>query len=790
MKRRASIHVTGIVQGVGFRPFVYRAAKSLSLKGYVLNLGDAGVSIVVEGNSESIKELIHKVEQDPPSISRVDKLDIEWEESGKPFNDFIIKKSSTSRSTGLAPDIPPDIAICSDCITDVTNPNSRWYLYPFTSCAACGPRFSTITNLPYDRPNTTMVDFPLCDTCNTGYTDPLDRRYHAQTTACENCGPTYRLVDAQNRPAVNDNSIAGAAELLSRGFIIAVQGIGGTHLVTKVTDVTPIRNLRTRKQRAYRPFAIMARNLDAVRAFSRPTPMEEELLTSWRKPIVLVKKRNWIDDRNQQSEGEGAIPDDSLELISPSLDTVGVMLPYSPLHHLLFQFLEEPALIMTSANPTGLPMYIHPDTIISKLESVADYFLVHNRRIYQRADDSVIRAISSDNAVFIRRARGYVPNSMRLEGPYGLSTIVAVGPEEKTTGAVLKSGRIYVTQHIGDTDRLENIEFLSDALNHMVHLLAVDQIDAVACDLHPEFLTTEFAEGLSSDKGIPLFRVQHHHAHLASLIIDHQLSSNTRITCITADGFGYGNNGSAWGGEILVGGFEEYVKIGGLKQTVYSGGDLSAKYAVRPFVGLLGRELNTREMLDIVEGSLIAPGISTTDESLSLLLEATKRKVNAVQSSSAGRYLDAVAIALGICSENTYDGECPMKLESVAHKTKIRLEPRFNTNSRGTFVDIAESLKQLLELKKDGAKPVELAYAAQWFLGESLAKIACDAAHNEELDYVGFSGGVALNRIITNAIINHITNEHLTPLIHRHIPPSDGGISSGQAVVAAAKLEK
>jgi len=790
VKRRASIHVTGIVQGVGFRPFVYRIAKSLSLDGYVLNLGDAGVSIVVEGDSKNIEELIHRIEQDPPSISRVDEIDIEWEEPGNPFKDFIIKKSSTSRSTGLTPDIPPDIAICSACIADMTNPNSRWYLYPFTSCAACGPRFSTITNLPYDRPNTTMVDFPLCDTCNTSYTDPLDRRYHAQTTACEDCGPTYRLVDAHNRSAVDADPIVGAAELLSRGSIIAIQGIGGTHLVTKVTDVTPMRSLRARKQRAYRPFAIMARNLDAVRAFSRPTPMEEGLITSWRRPIVLVKKRNWVDDRNQSSERKGAIPDDSLELISPDLDTVGVMLPYSPLHHLLFHSLEEPALVMTSANPSGLPMYIHPDTIMSKLEGIADYFLVHNRRIHQRADDSVIKAISSDNAVFIRRARGYVPDPMRLEGPYCPSTVVAVGPEEKTTGTVLKSGRIYITQHIGDTDRLENIEFLSDALNHMVHLLAVDQIDAVACDLHPEFLTTEFAKALSSDKGIPLFRVQHHHAHLAALLVDHRLSSNTRITCITADGFGYGDDGSAWGGEVLVGGFERYVRIGGLEQTAYAGGDLTAKYAVRPFVGLLRKELSLREMLNVVEGSLIAPGVSTTEESLSLLIEATKRKVNVVQSSSAGRFLDAVTVALGICSENTYDGECPMKLESVARKTKIRLEPRFNTNNRGTFLDIAESLKQLLDLKKDGAKPGELAYAAQWYLGESLAKIACDAAHNEGLDYVGFSGGVALNRIITKAIINHVTNEHLTPLIHRHIPPGDGGISSGQAVVAAAKLAR
>jgi len=469
LKVQAHIHVNGIVQGVGFRPFIYRVAKELSLLGYVLNLGDAGVSIVVEGSQENINELVQEIKSNPPSISTIDTLDVEWRDITNEFNDFTIEQSSMSKGEEAEPIIPPDIAICEDCVKELSDPESRWYHYPFTSCAACGPRYSTIISLPYDRPNTTMDEFPLCDTCETGYISPLNRRYHAQTTACENCGPLYQLLDAQG--SVTNNPIESAARLIEGNAILAIQGIGGTHLVTKTTEPIPIQELRRRKKRVLRPFAIMVRNESVLNQFFAPTQEEIALLRSWKRPIVLIKKKK----RNVTV----VIPEESIEEIAPGLDTIGVMLPYSPLHHLLFQELSEPALVFTSANPTGVPMYIDPRVIFSDLSGIADYFLVHNRRIHQRADDSVIKFVQKENPVFIRRARGYVQEPLQLVGVPKNLRALAVGPEEKATSSVLLSGRVYPTQHIGDTDRVENIQFLSNAFNHLMDLIGAIRLDAI-----------------------------------------------------------------------------------------------------------------------------------------------------------------------------------------------------------------------------------------------------------------------------------------------------------------------
>jgi hydrogenase maturation protein HypF len=781
LKKKASIHISGIVQGVGFRPFVFRVATELSLVGYVLNLGDAGVRIVVEGEKSNIKDLVNEIRTNPPSISKIDTIDIEWSKPTESFTTFFIEKSSLIREENAIPKIPPDISICDQCIEELHDENSRWYRYPFTSCAACGPRYSTITDLPYDRPNTTMCDFPLCNTCNKGYTNPIDRRYHAQTTACENCGPNYSLLDSRGKILTKSNPIIRAAELISEGIILAVQGIGGTHLATKTTDSHPIQTLRIRKRRLNRPFAIMVRNIDSLTRFASPTHEEIDLMKTWRRPIVLVKKK---DDKSSN----GIISYNSIEQISPGLDTIGVMLPYAPLHHLLFKYIDEPALVLTSANPTGVPMYIDPDIIVSELNGIADYFLIHNRRIHQRSDDSVVKFVLEKNPVFLRRARGYVPEPIVLETPWGKKKVIAVGPEEKATGAIVKSGRIFVTQHIGDTNRVESIRFLTEAIDNLLHLLAVDEIDAVACDLHPEFLSTELAEKMAYEKKIPLIRIQHHYAHLATIMVDAHIPYNTDITCITADGFGYGADKTAWGGEVLVGNFEEYEKVGGLKQHEYPGGDLSARYAVRPLLGIMGKQLEIDNILALTKGANLAPNIPVSEDSLQTLFMTIKNHVNTIVSSSTGRFLDAVSIALGICSENTYDAECPMKLESIAKKTDMRIQPIYAKQNNHLFLDTTESLRQILELKKKGIGIPNLAYAAQWHIGEALAEIACRISNDLDIKYVGFSGGVALNRIITKAIDSYVSNYGLRSLIHRKIPPGDGGVSIGQAAIAGSRL--
>jgi hydrogenase maturation protein HypF len=759
---------------------VYREAKHLSLVGYVLNLGDAGVRIVVEGTREKIEDLIERVKNNAPSISRIDSFNVEWEQTRNEFQDFDIIKSSTNRNEGSIPVIPPDIAICEDCIIDLKNPDSRWFHYPFTSCAACGPRFSTIVDLPYDRPTTTMVDFPLCDNCNTGYTNPLDRRYHAQTTACDVCGPIYSMYENDGDTVSTKDSIHNASRLLQEESILAIQGIGGTHLVTITSSPVPIRELRKRKKRSQRPFAIMARNLDAVRNHFETTKTEQSLLDSWRRPIVLVKKR----------DVSIVIPDESLELISPGLDTVGVMLPYSPMHHLLFQNLDEDFLVMTSANPSGVPMYISPESILSSLSEIADYFLLHNRRIQQRADDSVLKIVYHENPVFIRRARGYVPEPLaaaNLPKSFGL---LSLGPEEKSTVSILKSGRVYPGQHIGDTDNVDSLDFLIDSYQHMMHLIGLDDLNGIVCDLHPEFLSTNHAEEISKDMDVPLIRAQHHHSHLASILIDHDLSLDTSIVCITADGYGYGKDGSAWGGEVLFGNPSEFRNLGGLDAHVYPGGDLTAKYAARPLVGILSQFLQDDDILTITNDMPISQENVISRETLRSVLGAIDEKINSVSSSSAGRFLDAATALLQICHTNSYNGECPMKLEAAATKSHdISIESELVNKNGRLVLDTAKSFESLLTLKQSGYLSGDLAYAIQWHLGDSLAKIAVDIAEREQVKYVGFSGGVALNRIITDAVVKHVTSNDLVPLLHREIPPGDGGISIGQIGIGVGHLQ-
>lgn len=782
MKRKAVIHVTGIVQGVGFRPFVYRVAKFQSLVGYVLNLGDAGVEIVVEGTEKQVKELIKSIKNDLPSISRIDTLDIEWAPAEGTFLDFLIHKSSTIRNDDAIPVLPPDIAICNDCVTDLFNPKSRWYHYGFTSCAACGPRYSTITDLPYDRPNTTMVDFPLCDTCNTGYTNPLDRRYHAQTTACDSCGPRYRLVDKRGKEFTDECPIEVVAGLIDNGAIVALQGIGGTHIATKISDSRPIETLRERKRRFQRPFALMVRDLDMLKNLVDINQLEERILTSWRRPIVLAPRKA-LD-----SNVLPLIQDSVLDLIAPELDSVGVMLPYAPMHHLLFKYSDEPALVMTSANPTGIPMYIDPGTIMKELGNIVDYFLVHNRKIHQRADDSVVKLTDKENPVFIRRARGYVPEPLVFNGPWKSIKVLGVGPEEKVTGALSKSGRVYMTQYIGDTDQIENIEFLTKAINHMKHLLGISNLDGAACDLHPEFLSTDLAERITSESDIPLFRVQHHHAHLSSLMVDSLIPINNRIVCITADGYGYGEDGNAWGGEILVGGFRNYERKGGLMVQDYTGGDLSAVYSSRAFLGLVGNEIGNEKILQILGSAEVSSGQKVTADILEILVKASERKINTVESSSTGRVLDAIAVTLGICTHNSYDGECPMKLEAVSRKSDFKLKTEFVKSDYGPVLDTTQLLLQIIELREKGMSRPELAYAAQWSIGQSLAEIACEVAQDEGILHVGFSGGVAVNRIITKAVANQVRKHNLMPILHSLVPPGDGGISVGQVATAVARL--
>ncbi len=768
---------------------MYGLAKEFNLLGYVLNLGNAGVQVVLEGRRMDIEGLIREVRSRAPPISRIDAINVDWADATDEFTDFAIERSVDARKETSGLDMPPDVAMCEDCVADLLNPASRWYLYPFASCSVCGPRFSTIARLPYDRPNTTMTDFPLCNSCNTEYYNPSDRRYYAQTIACPLCGPSYRLLSASGKLEEVPDPVAMAAKLVKTGKIGAFQGISGTHLVTMTSKPTAIQELRKRKRRLRRPFAIMVRDLETLRNQFSVSSQEMDLLSSWRRPIVLVKKRNDSKEADKHcSNTTRGIPAECLDLISPSLDTVGVMLPYSGLHHLLFHYLDEPALVMTSANPTGLPMYIDPEVIISELKGIADLFLVHNRRIEQRADDSVIKFLLN-GPVFIRRARGYVPEPITVNGLSREPNVVAVGSEERATGAVLRAGKVYQTQHIGDTNRAENIDFLWDALSHLSKVLGLTGFDGVACDLHPEFLSSELARKVSTEQGIPMFPVQHHHAHLAALLADSGLPVNTTIACITIDGFGYAPGGESWGGDVLVGNTLKVTRAGGLRRQTYSGGDLSAIYSTRALLGILGDSVDDVDISHLIGKARIAPGVMATSSNLSMLSETRRRGVNILHSTSAGRFLDAVSAALGLCFENDYDGECPMQLEAVARETDFRINME-RTREEWAVLDTTEALREVLRLKRESVPTSEIAYAAQWYLGESLAAIACAISMEKGIEFVGVSGGVAVNRIIMQAISSRVKNEGLKLLVHKNVPPGDGGVSVGQTVVSASRLNQ
>jgi hydrogenase maturation protein HypF len=533
------------------------------LKGYVLNLGDAGVEIVVEGEKERIDFFCDAVKKEKPALSRIESLKIKWAPFTGEFDSFIIRRSSKKKGSPKGAVFPPDIAICNDCRKDIFDKNSRRYNYPLISCTNCGPRFSVIESLPYDRERTSMKEFPLCDSCVKEFTDPSTRWLNAQTMACPICGPRVSLYEKNGSLIEAKDSIEVAARLISEGSVLAIKGIGGIHLAVKTSEDEPVIKLRKRRKKSNKPFAVMSPNLTALEKFTIPTSLEKKLLSSFQRPIVVLKKRT-----------PSVLPEE----ISPGLDSIGAMLPYSGIHYLLFKHLNELALVMTSANQPSEPMFIQNEKAISKLGKIADYFLLHNRQIFQRNDDSVVKIVA-ENETFLRRSRGYVPEYISL--PFKDITAIGVGPETNVTATIIKSDKAFMSQHIGDVDNLATLDALRKTINHFLNLLNPENIDVVCCDLHPNFLTTRYAKELSSEFNCELIPVQHHDAHLKALMVDMKISEP--IILIAIDGFGYGAfDELAWGGEILEGDLRSFTRPGSLMPQPMPGGD-------RIMVSILGR---------------------------------------------------------------------------------------------------------------------------------------------------------------------------------------------------------
>jgi len=756
---RAEVKVSGIVQGVGFRPFIYRAAVKNNLVGYVRNRGDAHVEIVVEGRESDIEQFLQDLKEKKPPLAKIHDINTKYVEDQNEFTRFTILKSSDEVELSGSV-IPSDVSICNECLNELRDSKDKRHDYFFITCTNCGPRYTIIERLPYDRQNTTMQDFSMCDFCKKEYTDPANRRFHAQTVACDQCGPIVYLTTSNGVLMNIEDPIREAGRLLQEGYTVAVKGYGGFHVATATTRDEPIIRLRAVKHRTEKPFAIMARDLQTVRSFATVNPKEAELLTSHVKPIVLLEKspEYYLSD-----------------LVAPGLHNVGVMLPYTGLHYMLFDKVQEPAFVMTSANPSNEPMVTENEEALKKLGNVVDYFLLHNRLIAQRCDDSVVR-VHGQYASLIRRSRGYAPQPIRLAWS-AKKCVLGVGAELNATSCVLSKDKVFMSQHIGDVENLETLEFLRNATKHVL-LLTNSNVEAVARDLHPKFTTTILAQELEDELQCPVVPIQHHEAHTVALMAEHNLNEIVSIVC---DGYGYGSDGKAWGGEVLHSSQDSsFQRLGHLQEQPLVGDDLATRFPLRVAAGILNNVGGVEDWL-LSNSAHLPHG----REEVEVILQQLKSG-SVPKTTSCGRILDAVSAILGVCYERTYEGEPAMKLETAARAGKdvLKLEPTIKRNIVDTTILVHETFNL-----RNTHSVADLAFSAQLYLARGLAQLAVDDAKRLDVDVVGFSGGVAYNEHITQTIRKVVEESGLRFVVHTLVPPGDGGVSFGQAVAAAWQME-
>ena len=714
------IFIKGIVQGVGFRPYIYRKAIENNLLGTVKNTGN-GVEIIIN-DKDFVKKLI-----DLPPLAKITNYTVKDYDNKKEFTGFSILKSTYSKGET---ELPADIFMCNDCLQELRDDKDRRNNYYFITCTNCGPRFSMIKDYPYDRPLTSMNDFKMCEKCKVEYTNPLDRRYHAQTIACKDCGPKLKLLkNKKNISEKNDFlTIKKAVELIIKGELIAIKGVGGFHICSLVDD-SSVNKVRRLLNRVNKPFAIMVKDLKMAEKHAIITSKEKNLLTSPQRPIVVVKKRN------------------KKELFSISeLDSIGIMLPYTALHYLMFDFIDRP-LLMTSCNIPGEPVNI--------IEKIGKYFLTHERKIVNRCDDSVLKVINN-HTYFLRRSRGYTPIPVKL--PIHCKDTIAVGAELNNVICTVKKNKCYLSQYIGETSKYETFNFLQDTINKFIKLTRL-RPKIIACDLHPSYNSTIFAKELAKKYNAKLIQIQHHHAHVAGVAAEHNISNYVGIAM---DGLGYGDDGNIWGGEVFnVKNDSDISRIGHLEERIQLGGDSATIYPKKMLFGILSKFMDEKKLINMK---------LFNEKESRLYLKMIDKKINTPITTSSGRILDAVSALLGFCEKRTYDGRPAMILESKATKP-YSFEPVFSKEKDKTVLLTMPLFEYLLEnLDKNKGR---LAATAQMYLAQGLFEIA----KQENLPIV-FSGGVAYNRMISGFMISK------NVLIHKELPAGDGCISYGQAYLA------
>lgn len=738
------IRVTGVVQGVGFRPFVWRLANDLHLAGWVKN-DAAGVEIHVEGEPEVLSELIRRVRDDAPPLARVDEVKAIAVPIEAHVGFAIIESTGGRVSTAIGHDTAP----CAACRDELFNPNSRRYRHPFITCTHCGPRYTVTRRLPYDRPQTSLAPFPLCPDCQREYIDPADRRFHAETTCCPQCGPRLTLLDADGDRLEGD-PIAATLALLQAGRIVAIKGLGGFHLACDAGNAATVATLRERKQREEKPFAVMLGAVSSAPTFARLTGNEPALLESPERPIVLLPK---------QPETDELLPG-----IAPGLAEIGLMLPATPIQCLLFHDAPELALVMTSANPHGEPLVIGNDEALQRLAGIADAFLLHDRDIVVRCDDSVRRA--GIGGGFVRRARGYVPRAIKL--PRVVSSVLAVGGWFKNTVCVTRGNEAFVSQHIGDLDNAAACGFFEESIAHLLHILDVTP-QIVAHDLHPDFHSTRFAAACAAERGIPAIGVQHHHAHIAAVCAEHGVTDS--VLGLALDGVGLGTDGTAWGGELLRVDGASFERLGNLVPLALPGGDVAAREPWRMAAAALHALGRGDEIVRRFAEEPAAAMVAT-------MLE---RSINSPRTSSAGRLFDAAAGLLGVRHRASFEGQAAMLLEGLAAR-QGRVPP---LTDDWRIVDEQLDLYPLLSHLAGHKDPVRAAAEFHATLAAALVDWVASAAERTGVRTIAAAGGCLLNRLLSGALRDGLTARGLQLLEARRLPPNDGGLSLGQAWIAS-----
>jgi len=738
--------IYGRVQGVGFRPFIYKLAKELGLKGYVLNTSSC-VEISLQGEKSSIDNFIKKVKNEAPPLSKIERIeDYIFEEEG--YTDFSIKESKKDKGFNF---ISPDIAICNECLEELLNPEDRRYKYPFINCTNCGPRYSIIEDLPYDREKTTMKVFKMCDDCYKEYKDPESRRFHAQPNACFTCGPEIWIENLNEGKKIKENIFKELSNLLKKGEIVIIKGVGGFHIACDATNSDVVNRLREKKKRPTKPFALMMKDIDMIRKYCFVNEKEEEILKSKERPIVLLK----INDLK-----------DITPLVAPDNKYLGVMLPYAPYHYLIFEEFSKP-IIMTSGNLSDEPIIKDNEEAKEKLNHINNYFVLHNREIERRIDDSVV-FIEKNNMNFIRRARGYAPDPIKI--PISLKPTLSLGGELKNTFSLGLGNYVFMSPHIGDLKDKETLDVYENLIEDFIKLFKINP-EMLVCDLHPQYLSTEFGEKFK--KYLEVKYMQHHKAHGYSLILDREIEGD--IIIFSFDGTGYGEDKNIWGGEVFVGNINELNRVAHFEYFPITKSDyiiekpdrisyLYTKIFLKDYQKNLFKDMNTleKEILD----------------------KMVEKNENIIYTSSCGRIFDIVSSILDIKKEVSFEGEAAISLEMVA----------YDSNETNSYNDYEIRKKEFYEINLK--KVIESIILDKNLLNKSdiarkfhntIAKICIDISkilkEEYKINQVGFTGGVFQNRLLIRIINEIFKNEDFILYFHNRVPPNDGGISLGQIIL-------